>query len=274
MNFDVLLPLALFLISLAGLTFFSKFAGKLEPLFQGQRIRVRDALLIVLFLGAMVTAVVFIPGNILQILFLFSCSSLLFLLVYIIFPAKWPVAFILPGVFLLLYFFYWNIWLMDVFAVLLILSVIMYTSAVFTWKATLAFAGFLTVMDVVQVFGTKYMAIVAEKATSMLLPLLIVVPTFPLQGYVSLGLGDLMLTGLFVNQTAQKWGKRYGYICCGSIALVLLLGELILFNTPFHFLPATIFVSVGWLVTLGLIRLTPIMKTDQTTQDSSKEKDQ
>lgn len=274
MNFDLLLPLALFLISLAGLTLFSRYAGKLEPLLQGQRIRVKDALLIVLALGGMITAAVFLPGSILQIVFLFSSVSLLFLLGYVIFPTKWPVALVLPGVFLLLYFFDWNVWFMDIFAVLLVLSVILYTSGIFTWKATLVFAGLLTAMDVVQVFGTKYMETVAQKATSMLLPLLIVVPTFPLQGYVSLGLGDLMLTGLFVNQTAQKWGKRYGYVCCGSVAVVLLLGELILFNTPFHFLPATVFVCVGWLVTLAITRLRPIRKTDQTPPDVSKEKSQ
>lgn len=256
MRFDVLLPLTLFSITVVSLYLFTSYGKRVETMFSGQKIRVRDAALIVVFVGLMITVVVFMPGLVLQLMFLFSSSSLLFLLVYFLYP-KWPVALILPIVFLALYVFSWNLILMDLFALLLVLSAILYTSGVFSWKSTLVFASLLTFMDVLHVFGTKYMEAVAQKATGLLLPLLIIVPTFPVTGYVALGLGDLLLSGLFVTQTARQWGRRYGLMCCAAIALGMLFGEIILFNTIFDFLPATLFVMLGWGLTAVIRKLEP-----------------
>jgi len=263
MEFDFLLPLTLFSISSASLLLFLRFEKRLEEFSSGQQLRVRDAVLIVAAMVVMIVIIVFIPGRILQILFLFSASPLLFLLTYLIVP-KVPVAVLPPALLVALYFLYWNLFLMDLFAILLVISAILYVGELFTWKTTLAFATLLTVMDIIQVFGTGYMVDVAKKASGLSLPMMVVVPSFPSPGFIVLGLGDLLLSGLFATQTAQRWGRRYGLICCASVAVALLIGEIIILNTPYNFLPATVFVTLGWLATLGFVRLRP--KKEFSTQ--------
>ena len=255
MRFDLLLPSTLFLISSAGLLLFSKLEDKLEAISSKERLRVRDVVLIVLVMGVMVTIMVVMPERIMQVLLLFSSSSLLFLLTYLIVP-RWPLALLTPLAFLLSYFLYWNLFLMDLFAVLFVVSAILYITVFFTWKTTLAFASLLTAMDVIQVFGTRHMVVAAEKMSGLHLPVMIIVPMYPSPGYVALGLGDLLLSGLLAIQTTRRWDRREGLICCAFIAIALLTGEAISLNTPYHFLPATLFISLGWLITLALVLLT------------------
>ncbi len=250
MKFDLLLPSTLFLISSAGLLLFSKLEDKLEAISSKERLRVRDVVLIVLVMGVMVTIMVVMPERIMQVLLLFSSSSLLFLLTHLIVP-KWPLALLTPLAFLLSYFLYWNLILMDLFAVLFVVSAILYISVFFTWKTTLAFAGLLTAMDVIQVFGTRHMVAAAEKMSGLRLPILVVVPMYPSSGYVALGLGDLLLSGLLAIQTTRRWNRRKGLTCCALTAATLMTGEVIALNTTHHFLPATLFISLGWLITLG-----------------------
>jgi presenilin-like A22 family membrane protease len=266
MEFDFLLSLTLFLVSSASLLLFLRFEKRLEALSSGQQLRVRDVALLVASMGVMVAMIVVIPGMLLQILFLFSASSLLFLLTYLIIP-KTLVALLPPALMVALYFLYWNLILMDLFAVLLVVSAILYIGRLFTWKTTLAFAFLLTAMDIIQVFGTRYMVTVTEKTSGLSLPAMIIVPSYPSPGFTALGLGDLLLSGLFATQTAQRWGRRYGLVCCASVAAALLIGEYIILNTPYNFLPATVFVTLGWLATLGLVRLRA--KKEFSTQPAS-----
>ncbi len=254
MQFDFLLPLTMFAISSASLLLFLRYEKRLEDLSSGQKLRVRDAVLVVVVMGVMVAAMVVMPERLMQIVFLFSASSILFLLTYLIVP-KIPLA-VLPSIlFVALYFLYWNLLFLDLFASLIVVSAILYISRLFTWKTTLAFSALLTAMDIIHVFGTKQMAAVAEKTVGLGLPVMIIVPSFPTTGFIALGLGDLLLSGLFATQTAQRNGKRYGLICCATIAAVLMIGELVILNTPYTFLPATVFVTLGWLITFGLTHL-------------------
>jgi len=254
MEFDFLLSLTLFAISSASLLLFLRFEKRLEVLSSGQQLRIRDVVLIVAMMAVMVVVVVLIPGRILQILFLFSASSLLFLLTYLIVP-RIPVAVLPPALLVGLYFFYWNLFFMDLFAVLLVISAILYVGRIFTWKTTLAFAALLTANDIIQVFVTGYMVDVAKKASGLALPMMVVIPSFPSPGFIVLGLGDLLLSGLFVIQTALRWGKHYGILSCASTAAGLMIGEFIILNTTYSFLPATVFVTLGWLATFGYIQL-------------------
>lgn len=208
----------------------------------------------VVVMGMTIAVMVVMPERLMQIIFLFSASSILFFLTYLIVP-KILLA-VLPSIlFVALYFLYWNLILLNLFATLIVISAILYIGRLFTWKTTLAFAALLTVMDVIHVFGTKHMAAVAEKTVGLGLPVMLIVPSFPTAGFIALGLGDLLLSGLFAVQTAQRSGRLYGLVCCASIAVTLLIGELIILNTPYTFLPATVFVTLGWLATMGLIRL-------------------
>jgi presenilin-like A22 family membrane protease len=254
MEFDFLLSLTLFLVSSVSLLLFLRFEKRLEEFSSGQQLRVRDVVLIVAMMAVMVVVVVLIPGGVLQILFLFSASSLLFMLTYLIVP-KVLVAVLPPALLVGLYFLYWNLFFMDLFAILLVVSAILYIGRIFTWKTTLAFAALLTANDIIQVFGTGYMVDVAKKASGLALPMMIVIPSFPSPGLIALGLGDLLLSGLFVIQTAQRWGKHYGLISCASTAAGLMIGEFIILNTPYSFLPATVFVTLGWLAAFGYIQL-------------------
>jgi len=246
MLFDFLLPLTMFAISSVSLLLFLRYEKRLEDLSSGQKLRVRDAALVVVAMGVMIAVMVVMPERLMQIVFLFSASFILFLLTYLIVP-KIPIA-VLPSVlFVALYFLYWNLFLLDFFAILIVISAVLYVGRLFTWKTTLAFAALLTAMDIIHVFGTKQMAAVAEKTVGLGLPVMIIVPSFPTAGFIALGLGDLLLSGLFATQTAQRNGRRYGLICCASIAVTLLIGELVILNTPYTFLPATVFVTLGWL---------------------------
>lgn len=251
MRFDVLLPLTLFLVSSASLLLFLRFEKRLEDFTSGQRLHTRDAILLVAVMGVMVTVMVAMPGRIIQVLFLFSASALLFLLAYLIVP-KWPLALLLPALLVALYFYSWNLLFLDFFAILLVVSAILYIGRFFTWRTTLVYASLLTVMDVVHVFGTRHMVEYAEKVIGLGLPVMVILPTYPSSpGFVGLGLGDLLLSGLFSIQTSRRWGKKQGLICCASIAGVFLIVGLIVLNTE-RALPATLFVSLGWLISLGI----------------------
>lgn len=252
-KFDVLLPLTLFAVSSASLLLFSRFEERLEVFTSGQKLRTRDTVLLVAVMGVMVTIMVMMPGRIIQVLFLFAASSLLFLLSYLIVP-KWPLALLLPALLILLYFYSWNLIFLDLFAILLVVSAILYIGRLFTWRTTLVYAALLTAVDILHVFGTRHMVEYAEKLTGLGLPMMIILPTLPYFGFVGLGLGDLLLSGLFSIQTARRWGKKQGLICCISIAATFLLGAFIVLNTE-RALPATIFVSLGWLISLGINNL-------------------
>ena len=84
MRLDVLLSLILFLVSLITLFLYDKYEVKVKSLFGENKFRTRDAVLIVLMMGTMVTVIAFIPQLALMLLILFAYALLLFLFTYVI----------------------------------------------------------------------------------------------------------------------------------------------------------------------------------------------
>jgi presenilin-like A22 family membrane protease len=178
---------------------------------------------------------------------------------------KWYIAPILPAIFLLLYFFFWGIPQMDLFAAIFVVFISVYVGTFFEWKTLSVFAGLLTILDVIQVFGTRFMVTSGMKIMNLALPVMIKVPSFPYPGSMTLGLGDFFLSGLLTIQTAKKYGRRFGYISIAFIAgaflifeaLQLWYFELLMQWYPVEeaaakaAMPATVFIGSGWLLALG-----------------------
>jgi hypothetical protein len=155
---------------------------------------------------------------------------------------------------------------MDIFAAVFVVFVSVYIATFFEWKTLAVFAGLLTVLDVVQVFGTKFMVSYGEKIMKLALPALIEIPLFPYLGFITLGLGDFFISGLLAIQTSRKYGRKFGYISVAFIAgafmifeaLQLWYFELLKQSYPIEeaaaraAMPASVFIVSGWLAALGV----------------------
>jgi hypothetical protein len=224
----------------------------------------RDVVLLVVLMGAAVTVMVFIPAYAILAVFLLFYSLALFTFTYTA-TSKWYIALITPAIFLILYFFFWGVPQMDIFAAIFVIFVSAYIGASFEWKTVTVFAALITIMDVIQVFITRFMVTSVQKITDLALPVLIRLPTFPYTGSMGLGLGDFFLAGLLAIQTAKKYGKKFGYVSTAIIAGVFLVFqafqlwyfELLKQSLPAEeasiraAMPATVFIVSGWLVALG-----------------------
>ena len=253
---DISLPLALSFITLAVLFVHTKLSGKVTSLLGGREFKTRDVILLVVMMGVMVTVlgwtVITIPERAIMVFFLFAYSTTLFLFTYLIVP-KWYLAVVAPAIFIALYFLFWNLILLNVFAVLFAICISVYLGNLFTWKTTAVFVGLLTVMDVVQVLLTGFMVESSGKAIGLQLPALIALPSFPLQGYIMfLGIGDIFLSGLLVIQSTQRYGRRWGVATIVAIGVVFFLLETVLMNSGIGAFPATVLVIAGWLTALGI----------------------
>jgi hypothetical protein len=240
--------------------------AKIKALVEERKFRIRDVASLIIFMGIAVSALVFIPSYAIQAFFLLFYSLALFMFVYSAMPKKWYIAPILPAIFLLLYFFFWGIPQMDIFAAVFVVFVSVYIATFFEWKTLAVFAGLLTVLDVVQVFGTKFMVSYGEKIMKLALPALIEIPLFPYLGFITLGLGDFFISGLLAIQTSRKYGRKFGYISVAFIAgafmifeaLQLWYFELLKQSYPIEeaaaraAMPASVFIVSGWLAALGV----------------------
>jgi len=207
-------------------------------------------------MGVMVTVlgwtVITIPERAIMVFFLFAYSTTLFLFTYLLVP-RWYLAVVAPALFIALYFLFWNVYLLNVFAAIFAICISVYLGNLFTWKTTAVFVGLLTVMDVVQVLVTGFMVESSGKAISLLLPAMIVLPSFPLQGYfMLLGLGDIFLSGLLVIQSTQRYGRQWGFATIVAIGAVFFVLETVLMNSGIGAFPATVLVIAGWLTALGI----------------------
>ena len=128
----------LLLISIIVVFLYSKYEQKVNSLFDTKKIRIRDAVFMVILMGVMITIIAFIPQVALMILVLFANSLLLGLFSYVIAP-KWYFALLTPILFIALYVFYWNIHLLNIFAILFALSISFFLGSIFSWKSTAAF---------------------------------------------------------------------------------------------------------------------------------------
>jgi len=83
MNFDVAMPLALFLVTIAAMLLNDKAERKLKGVLEEKEFRTRDAVLLVASVGVTISLIVFIPQLAIMIIFLFSYSMLLFIFGYL-----------------------------------------------------------------------------------------------------------------------------------------------------------------------------------------------
>jgi hypothetical protein len=206
----------------------------------------------VVAIGTMVTVIVSIPQHALLGIFLFAYTAILFLFTYLVVP-KWYLAIVAPVLFILSFFYYWNIYLFNFFAIIFGISISVYMGNLFTWKTTTAFTALLTIMDIIQVLITGHMEGAFETALTLGLPAFIKLPTFPTMGITYLGLGDIFLFGLLSIQTTRKYGKNFGLRSIILMTLVYLLLQTILLNYyPLtNGFPATVLVVSGWLTSLA-----------------------
>jgi len=258
MLFDVALPTAIFLIALAATLLYGKVEKRVKTMFEEREFTLRDAALLVIVMGIMVSVLVIVPSQAILVLFLWVFSVALFMITYLI-SQKWYLGPIGPAVFLVLYFVFkdtgvWNFWLLDLFAVIFVVFITVYVGSLFTWKTTIAFALLLTIMDVIQVLYTGYMVTTSQKIISLSLPIFIVLPVVPsLQTLLGLGLGDLFLTGLLSIQTTKKYGKRFAIMSVLSIAIIFGIVEAFMLTYFTHqALPATVMIFGGWLIAIGV----------------------
>ena len=252
MSFDIVLPSVISIAIVVMIWLHAKFEMKIKPLLGDKKFKIRDAIFLVAAMGVMVAIVVLVPTRAIQVLFLMAYSFVLFLFTYIA-SDKWYIALLPPVAFVMLYVFFWNIFLLNLFALIFAILVSIYLGSMFSWITVSIFAGLITLMDIFQVFVTRLMGASAEKLIELELPIAIWVPTFPNEGAILLGLGDIFLAGLLSIQTAQKYNRKAGFVAALSIGVAFLIFEAIVLYTGFSdYFPATIVVVSGWLLGLGL----------------------
>ncbi len=272
MEFDVLLPGVVFLAVTISVFLYRRFETMLSTLFDERELTPRDAVLMVVSMGIMVTVIAFVPSQAIQIVFLAAYSYMMFSFTYIA-VKRWYLAILPPIVFVLLYFGYWELFVFNLFVVVFAVVIPVYLGALFSWKTTAIYAGLLTVMDVIQVFGTGFMGAAATKLIDLKLPVLLLVPTYPATRMIGLGLGDMFLAGLLAIQTASRRGRTAGFLTAATVGVAMFVFELALFNTEFAgSFPATVVVMGGWVAGLGISKLTRLGKP--SLQRNVEEKDQ
>lgn len=168
---------------------------------------------------------------------------------------RWYLAALPPALFLLLYVFYrgtslWFPYFFNVFSITFAILITLYLSSLFKWKIVLVFAGLLTVMDIVLVFGTGAMGEAATALLDLSLPIAVVLPHIPVQGIISyggLGLGDFFFAGLLTTQTHKKFGQKTALVAALAMAISLGIFYTIQLFFQIRFFPATINIICGWL---------------------------
>lgn len=248
MEIDFLLPLSVFLIVSSSIFLHERFEKKMRSVFEGKKLGMREAVFMVLLMGVMVTLVTFIPGYAIQILFISAYTYMLLVFTYIVL-GKWLLAIFPPAIFLATYLLVENIYVINVFAAIFSIMIIIYLSPLFPWKITLAFAALLTLMDVIQVFGTGHMVESASKMIGLRLPVALILPTYPSRKLAAIGVGDIFLSGLLSIQAASKYKRKFGLISAAAISLMLFIFEFLALNLPLKIagFPATLIVLLGWL---------------------------
>jgi hypothetical protein len=171
---------------------------------------------------------------------------------------RWYLALMPPTLFVLLYAFFsstriWFPYLLDMYGIVFAVLIILYLGSLFTWRATLIFAGLLTIMDVILVLYTGTMVSAAMHVTGLRLPILVFLPTVPAvvkEGsalYMSLGLGDFFFAGLLGIQTMKKFGKSYAIASLIAMVASFSIFEVLMLNLGFAALPGTLMIVCGWL---------------------------
>jgi presenilin-like A22 family membrane protease len=249
---DLTLPLVLFSVTFASTLLYPRLREKFRSIMGQTQLRIRDAVTLVVVMGLVVTVIAFAPQ--IAILVFFSASYMLVLFTFTYaFTKRWYVAAAASGIYILAYAFFWNSVSLNFFAIALSILVSTLLGTLFSWRTAAVFACLLTAMDVVQVFGTRLMVASAEKLIALGLPVVVMIPMFPSDGRIVLGLGDIFLAGILAIQTVERYGLRTGLPSLGVSSLVFLVEEYALLNSGIGFFPATIMVTAGWLASIVTI---------------------
>lgn len=257
MIFDLSLPSVLFLLGMLSILLYSKFERRITSLLEEREFHVRDAALLVLAMGTMVSVVVFVPQIALMVVFLSVYSLITFIFTYVVLQ-KWYVAILTPTAFLALYFLLketaaWGFYLLNLFAMVFAVLITIYLGKLFTWKVTAAFAALLTSMDVVQVLLTRHMVTTYQKLSQLQLPIAVRVPVFPLVLvgnnllFMGLGVGDLFFAGLLGLQAFRRFGMRTAVVSLTAVSVSFALFEIAILNYGLGSFPGTLMILCGWL---------------------------
>jgi len=262
MYFDIVMPLTVFTITVVSLFLNQKTESRLKMTFEEKQFATRDVVLLVILMAIMVSfialSIQYSFINPIMILFLFSYSALLFIFTYIFSNKRWYLAILPSVVFILLYLFLkdtvlWSYYLVNNYAAIFAVLVILYMGTLFTWKTTWIFTILITIADIILVFVTKSMVEYAEVGIGLKLPVAIALPIIPLivteQGmwWTMLGLGDFFFAGLLSIQIFKRDGKKTAILSAMAIAVAFFIFEIYSLNYQLQPFPATLIIILGWL---------------------------
>jgi hypothetical protein len=281
MNFDLGMPLTLFLVTLVSMFLNRKTEGKLKGSLEDREFQVRDAALLVGLMAVMITLIVFVRqiSVIMMVLFLFSYSMLLFTFSYLFSRNRWYVGIVPPAVFILLYVLLretdvWIYYLSNIYGLVFAVLITLYLATLFTWKTTAVFGVLITIMDIILVLVTKTMVEAASAAMRLSLPVLVSVPLIPLnitdRGILmmSLGLGDFFFAGLLAIQTLKQYGKRYAVLSAAAMTVSFFIFEALILNYQIRAFPGTLMIICGW---VPLVLFKELRKRSQLFQESKRD---
>ncbi|MEM3013799.1 MAG: hypothetical protein QXI71_04125 [Candidatus Bathyarchaeia archaeon] len=256
MQFDLALPIAVFFIVTTSVLLYRKTEKTLSTLLGDQKFSTRDAIIMVIIMGLIISLIAFLPGRAVQIGFMAAYSYMLFMFTYLVLK-KVHYAILPPAAFVFCYvYLFSHLAVFNLFVVVFAVIITVYISTFFTWKTVWLFAAILTIMDVIQVYVTGFMKQAAIGMIDLKLPVMLILPKFPPGNLIGLGAGDLFLAGLLAIQTAKKLGRKAGILVAAMTSIAMFVFEVISFNTGFaEFFPATIVVVAGWLASLGALYL-------------------
>ena len=110
MQFDITMPIFLFLLCFTSVKIYKKFEDKLKQILEEKEFQIKDVIVLVAVMGVMVSIMVLVPSLALTVIILFAFSMLIFTFSLIV-TGKWYVSVIPPAIFVLLYYFgvFWGI---------------------------------------------------------------------------------------------------------------------------------------------------------------------
>lgn len=259
MMFDISMPLTLFSVTVVAMFLNRRTEAKLKSDLDERDLTTKDVVFLGAAMAVVISIIVFVPQMAIMALFLFSYSSLLFMISYVFSNRRWYVGIVPPAIFLLLYIFLrdtalWSNYLVNVYGLIFAILIILYIGGIFTWKTTLIFGGLLTILDIILVLVTGAMIKAAEQTVSLKLPVVVWVPVVPpiiVNGQwqlTGLGLGDFFFAGLLAVQTWKKFGEKTTLISAvGMAASFFLFYTFLIIPYRIEYFPATLMIVCGWI---------------------------
>ena len=252
MHLDLILPTVSLVFLNVVVWAYPRVEHKTKRFMEEGEFTIKDAPGLALILAVAVVILAISPSALLLVLSMIGIGFVLNLISLIVTGNRW-ISVILPTIFYVCFFFFWNLKLLNIFALILAFGTSLILASAFSWRSSLAFIAVLTLIDVIHVFGTKMMVEVGQKGIQLGLPLMLLLPAYPAGGYLGFGLGDLFVASLITIRNWERFGGRAGLIT--SIHIAIFLGLMIPIVGIFGALPATVFISAGWITSYLHIRI-------------------